>query len=65
MRHKFEVGQAVVPASPRKDRHHVYYIIQLIPETSYEPQYRVQEATSGITCVVVEADIKVAEAQHS
>jgi carbohydrate-binding DOMON domain-containing protein len=65
MRHKFEIGQAVVPASPRKDRHHVYYIVQLIPETSYEPQYRIQEAKSGITCVVAETDIKVAEVHRA
>jgi hypothetical protein len=58
MRHKFDVGQAVVPANPRRDCHHIYYIIQLIPETSYEPQYRVEEVNSGITCVVAESDIK-------
>ena len=64
MRHRFEVGQAVVPAHPRRDCCHVYYIVQLIPETSYEPQYRIQEVKSGITCVVAEADIKVAEAAN-
>ena len=63
MRHKFEVGQTVVPAHPRHDHHHVYYIIQLNPETSFEPQYRIQEAKSGITCVVAEADIKEVEVQ--
>ncbi|KLK91484.1 hypothetical protein AA309_19715 [Microvirga vignae] len=63
MRHKFQVGQPVVPASPRQDRHHIYYIIQLIPETSHTPQYRVQEVTTGVTCVVLETDINAVEAQ--
>ncbi len=65
MRHKFAIGQAVAPANPRKDRHHIYFIIQLIPETSYEPQYRVEEAKSGITCVVAESDIKSAVTQET
>ena len=59
MRHKFETGQAVVPAHPRNDRHHMYYIVQLLPETSYEPQYRIQQVESGITCIVAESDIKI------
>jgi hypothetical protein len=37
----------------------MYYIVQLLPETSYEPQYRVQQVESGITCVVAESDIKI------
>jgi hypothetical protein len=63
MRHRFAVGQAVVLANPRKDSRHIYYIIQLIPETSHEPQYRLEEVKSGITCVGAESDIKRAKAQ--
>jgi hypothetical protein len=38
MKHKFEVGQLVLPAHPRRADPDTYVIVQALPETSHEPQ---------------------------
>jgi hypothetical protein len=57
MRHKFNVGQSVRPANPRVKNPDTYLIVQVLPETSYEPQYRVKGVSSGVECVVCETQI--------
>jgi hypothetical protein len=59
MRHnKFKVGQLVLPAHPRRADPDTYVIVQVLPETSHEPQYRIKGASSAIECVVRETQIK-------
>jgi hypothetical protein len=58
MRHKFEVGQSVRPAHPRRADPDTYVIVQVLPETSHEPQYRIKGSSSGVECVVRETQIK-------
>jgi hypothetical protein len=57
MRHKFNVGQSVYPANTRVKNPDTYLIVQVLPETSYEPQYRVKGVSSGVECVVCETQI--------
>ncbi len=65
MRHKFEVGQSVLPAHPRRADPDTYVIVQVLPETSHEPQYRIKGASSGIECVVRETQIKAIKGRSS
>ena len=58
MRHKFEVGQSVLPAHPRRADPDTYVIVQVLPETSHEPQYRIKGASSAIGCVGRETQVK-------
>ncbi|GEO18554.1 hypothetical protein [Microvirga aerophila] len=58
MKHKFEVGQSVLPAHPRRADPDTYVIVQVLPETSHEPQYRIKGASSGVECVVRETQIR-------
>jgi hypothetical protein len=58
MKHKFEVGQSVLPAHPRRADPDTYVIVQVLPETSHEPQYQIKGSSSGIECVVRETQIK-------
>ena len=58
MKHKFKVGQSVIPAHPRRADPDTYLIVQVLPETSHEPQYRIKGASSGVECVVRETQIK-------
>jgi hypothetical protein len=59
MRHnKFKVGQSVLPAHPRRADPDTYVIVQVLPETSHEPQYRIKGSSSGVECVVCERQIK-------
>jgi hypothetical protein len=57
MRHKFNVGQSVYPANSRVKNPDTYLIVQVLPETSYEPQYRVKGVSSGGEFVVCETQI--------
>jgi hypothetical protein len=57
MRHKFNVGQSVYPANSRVKNPDTYLIVQVLPETSYEPQYRVKGVSSGVECVICETQI--------
>ncbi|GEO18835.1 hypothetical protein [Microvirga aerophila] len=58
MKHRFEVGQSVLPAHPRRADPDTYVIVQVLPETSHEPQYRIKGSSSGVECVVCERQIK-------
>jgi hypothetical protein len=58
MTHKFQVGQTVVPAHPRGDNPGTYVIVQVLPETSHERQYRIKSLSSASECVVGETQIK-------
>lgn len=61
MDHKFRIGQSVMPANSRQASPSTYRVVQLLPATSHEPQYRIQGVTSGIDCIVRESEIKAAE----
>jgi hypothetical protein len=37
-RHKFQVGQTVLPAHPRRANPDTYVIVQALPETLHKPQ---------------------------
>ena len=65
MRHKFEVGQSVLPAHPRRADPDTYVIVQVLPEPSHEPQYRIKRASSAVECVVRETQIKAIRARPS
>jgi hypothetical protein len=58
MTHKFQVGQTVLPAHPRRANPGIYVIVQVLPETSHEPQYRIRALSSAAECVVQETQIK-------
>jgi hypothetical protein len=58
MRHKFNVGQLVLPAHPRRADPDTYVVVQVLPETSHERQYRIRALSSGAECVVRETQIK-------
>jgi hypothetical protein len=64
MTHKFQVGQCVLPAHPRRAEPDTYVIIQVLPETSHERQYRIRSQSSAAECVVRETQIKDEEASH-
>jgi hypothetical protein len=66
MTHRFEVGQTVLPAHPRRANPDTYVIVQALPETSHGPQYRIGALSSAAECVVDETQIKKvrAEADH-
>lgn len=61
MIHKFEVGQAVVPACPLRPSRNTYLVVKQLPLTSYEPQYWIQGTRSGVDCVVCESQIEAAD----
>jgi hypothetical protein len=65
MTHKFQVGQTVLPAHPRGANPSTYVIIQVLPETSHERQYRVKSVSSATECVVTETQIKAMETEPS
>ncbi len=65
MKPKFKVGQSVLPAHPRRADPDTYVIVQVLPETSHEPQYRIKAASSGAECVVRETQIKGIRARPS
>ncbi len=52
MRHKFKVGQSVLPTHLRRADPDTYVTVQVLPETSHEPQYRIKGASSTVECVV-------------
>ncbi len=58
MRAKFQVGQTVQPVHPARPHPDTYRIVQVLPENSYEPQYRIRGLSSGAECVVLETQIK-------
>lgn len=58
MTHKFKVGQTVLPAHPRRANPDAYVIVQVLPETSHDRQYRVRALSSAAECVVHEGQIK-------
>jgi hypothetical protein len=65
MRHKFQVGQTALPAHPRRADPDTYVIVQVLPETSHEPQYRIKGASSAVECVVRETQFKAIRAKPS
>ena len=65
MTHKFQVGQTVLPAHPRGANPSTYVIVQVLPETSHERQYRIRALSSATECVVGEAQIKAMKAEPS
>ncbi|MBD2750372.1 hypothetical protein IC232_27310 [Microvirga sp. BT688] len=65
MTHKFQVGQTVLPAHPRGATPNTYVIVQVLPETSHERQYRIRALASATECVIAETQIKVMEAEPS
>ena len=58
MTQKFQVGQTVLPAHPRGANPGSYVIVQVLPETSHERQYRIKSLSSASECVVGETQIK-------
>jgi hypothetical protein len=65
MTHKFQVGETVVPAHPRGTNPGTYVVVQVLPETSHERQYRIKSLSSASECVVGETQIKAIEAEAS
>jgi hypothetical protein len=65
MTHKFQVGQTVLPAHPRGANPSTYVIVQALPETSHERQYRIRALSSATECVVGETQIKAMETEPS
>jgi hypothetical protein len=65
MTHKFHVGETVVPAHPRGTNPGTYVVVQVLPETSHERQYRIKALSSASECVVGETQIKAIEAEES
>jgi hypothetical protein len=63
MAHKFQAGQTVLPAHPRGANPSTYVIVQVLPETSHERQYRIRALSSATECVVGEMQIKGVEAE--
>jgi hypothetical protein len=63
MAHKFQVGQTVLPAHPRGADPSTYVIVQVLPETSHERQYRIRALSSATECVVGETQIKAVETE--
>jgi hypothetical protein len=58
MKQRFDLGQLVLPAHPRRADPDTYVIVQVLPGTSHEPQYRIRAVSSGAECVVRETQIK-------
>ena len=58
MTQKFQVGQTVLPAHPRRANPGSYVIVQVLPKTSHERQYRIRSLSSEAECVVGETQIK-------
>jgi hypothetical protein len=65
MTQKFQVGQTVLPAHPRRTNPDAYVIVQALPETSHERQYRIKSLSSATECVVGETQIKAMETEAS
>jgi hypothetical protein len=59
MNHKYKIGQSVVPAISGKACPRTYRVVQLLPETSYEPQYRILSTSGEVEFIVRESEIKV------
>jgi hypothetical protein len=65
MAQKFQVGQTVLPAYPRGTNPGPYAIVQVLPETSHERQYRIKSLSSESECVVGGTQIKARETEPS
>ena len=65
MTQKFQVGQTVLPAHPRGANPGSYVIVQVMPETAHERQYRIKSLSSATECVVGETQIKAMETEAS
>ncbi|WP_262272433.1 hypothetical protein [Microvirga yunnanensis] len=65
MAHKFQVGQTVLPAHPRGANPSTYVIVQVLPETSHERQYRIRAFSSSTECIVGETQIKALKPEPS
>jgi hypothetical protein len=63
MTQKFQVGQTVLPAHPRRTNPDAYVIVQVLPKTSLERQYRIRALSSATECVVGETQIKRMKAE--
>ena len=55
MTHKFQIGQTVLPAHPRGANPSTHLIVQVLPETSHERQYRIKALPRATECVVAKA----------
>ena len=64
MTQKFQVGQTVFPAHPRGANPGSYVIVQVLPKTSHERQYRIKSLSSASECVVGETQIKRMNAEQ-
>ncbi|WP_414475094.1 hypothetical protein [Microvirga sp. M2] len=60
MNAKFQVGQIVQPAHPRRARPDTYRVVQVLCENSHEPQYRIWGLSCGAEVVVLETQIQSA-----
>ncbi|WP_262266049.1 hypothetical protein [Microvirga yunnanensis] len=65
MAHKFQVGQTVLPAHPRGANPSTYVIMQVLPETSHERQYRIRALSSATECIVGETQIRALKTEPS
>jgi hypothetical protein len=65
MTQKFQIGQTVLPAHPRGANPGTYVIVQVLPKTSHERQYRIKSLSSATECVVGETQIKALEPEAS
>jgi hypothetical protein len=65
MAHKFQVGQAVLPAHPKGANPSTYVIVQALSQTSHERQYRIRALASATECVVGETQINAMKAEPS
>ena len=65
MTHKFQVGQTVLPAHPKGANPGSYVIVQVLPKTSHERQYRIKSLSSATECVVGETQIKALKTEAS
>ena len=63
MTQKFQVGQTVLPAHPRGANPGSYVIVQVLPKSSHERQYRIRALSSATECVVGETQIKRMKAE--
>ena len=63
MTHRFQVGQTVLPAHPRRANPDTYVLVQALPDTSHGPQYRIRALSSAAECVVDETQIKKVRAE--
>lgn len=65
MTQRFQVGQTVLPAHPGGASPGTYVVVQVLPMTSHERQYRIRSLASASECIVGETQIKAMETEPS